>query len=183
MSAMILAIDPSLDATGWALVRIEPRIFTYQQARGLLIASGTWESDAKADLMARMIELADQLKGWCIAASTAGVRVVAIERPEVGRTYRQHTQQHRPDLADAGSVIHAALAPMHVVTGALALTAHRQLGETASIEFVKAGVSKKKDRNMILRQLYPELVKSNQDRRDAVWLALSVLTDNRRRWT
>jgi hypothetical protein len=167
---MILALDPGIDDTGWALIRTERSILTYHQASKLLLGSGTLRTITKDDLIGRLASLCGQLE--TLIQYRPGILVVAIEQPAISGTYKRH--------AGRDEMIHRRLAPMHLATGALAATAMRLL--PGAVEFTSAGGSGKQDRSLVLRSIFPELKQSNQDQRDAVWLGLSVLTDGTRHW-
>lgn len=176
--SVLLALDPGIDVTGWAAFRTDgPRSLVLQQAGHRLLAKGSLRTPATMALPDRVVDLGAQL-GTILGAHT--VAWVAIEEPRRGGTYARH-QQGRTGLTQADTV-HASLAPMHIATGALILTARLA---SARVFMVPASGRPKPLRHRDVYLVWPGFKASrtcNADERDALYLGLQLVTDTRRRW-
>ncbi len=163
--SLVLAIDPGLDATGWALFKSQ-RGGILEQVRGLR-AWGVWRTKATLGLPARLAILhrcVSDLIGEC------GVDQVLIERPTVAGTYRRHRSRA---IAGPIEVFHLAL-------GAIVAAAHLSLEGGREPILVPAPRLPKRSRHRRLELLLREAGRddvsvSSPDAKDAIWIGVMYL--------
>lgn len=180
MSTYLLALDPGLDATGWALFeRPAERPRTLQGYATSLLHSGVVTTKpinlpdhvgipARADALVRQLDLT------IYGRIDPGILSVAIETPAIFGPYRRQG----PDRGRRALEMARAMAALWYVIGRLE---GHFLAADANIDRLKAAGTKAVHHTTIL-QIWPHLPTTrtgpSEDHRDAVALGLRWLETN-----
>ena len=171
---VLLTLDPGLTATGYAIFRFpNPTQVTHswEYFGSLYQASGTYYVPA-GQLAGRLASLA----AWTRELAHQYDPLMAFcEKPATARIYWGRKPR---DQSGEGALNAADLALHHMARGAI-LSA---LGHTCPVEEVTPGKFRKSARHQLLPHIIKDLRKSSSHQRDAISLALVILTDSRRSW-
>jgi hypothetical protein len=175
----LLALDPGLDATGWALFQPPgQRLATLQGYTPCLLASGVvvTKPDSRPDRI-QVPARADAV----VAGVHADVGrilgpgdVVVIETPAIYGPYASRG----PDRGAKALGMARSMAVLWYLIGRL-----EGFFDLAEIHLIPAA-GRKQDHHQLVRSLWPQLPKTKtgpaEDHRDAVWLGLRYMMDGRR---
>ena len=176
----LIALDPGLDVTGWALFdrhRLGAGVTLEARCAPALVDLGRLETAPDQELEARLASLAQQLAGRFWQQPAAGGEYylipseteVVIERPAAVSLYGRHARDGK-HLAQ----LHASLEKLQLAIGALhgeALAAH-----VAALHLVRTPGTPKPQKQAIARRILAARVDATpcrtiEDERDALFLA------------
>jgi Holliday junction resolvasome RuvABC endonuclease subunit len=165
---ILLALDPGLDATGYAVFTV-PRLPPSQPGnyRNAKLAHGTIRSGLNATLAERLHQLHT---GLADLIREHGPDRIVVEVPAIAGMY----DRQRGKARDKGSFGAAAMTAMHHATGALLLTGQMHDIPTDTARAATVG---KPAKTAWVVNIWPELDNrgSNQDERDAIYLGATNL--------
>lgn len=172
---IFLALDPGIDQTGVAAfdrTKLLRPARLLQDAAPALIEIRTLHTEPADVLTHRLARLGEQLR---IAIVDTGAHLVLIERPTIAGTYARH----RKGATTADGFMPKTMQLCAFAIGALVATAS---DADCLVEFVTAAKLSKSERHVAVRAVWPALVKTNEDVRDALYLGLAALTNPSRKW-
>jgi hypothetical protein len=183
---VILALDPGLDCTGWAVFRTPAHhLATLQDYAPCLVGSGYVQTkpDSRPDhlqIPARVDQMVSELKRSIDAVYSLGMfgpivgDVVLIEVPAIYGPYASRGPQRQAKALGMAR----SMAVLWYTIGRLEGT----FGTTAQVIPIKASGDKRGNHATVL-MLWPDLptrTRPSEDQRDAVSLGLRYLIDRRR---
>lgn len=183
---MILAIDPSIAKPGWCVMRPPTGLITDpRDVTALYVDSGWWQTLPADDPASRLAYLAQECGDL---ARLHDVTRAFVETPATAGVYRSHAKDRFGRAKSQGAreaMLGGSLGTMQQAVGAFLAA----LGAICPTETVKAsnpprtdrGGAKEARRSTVL-SYWPRLADRGEDEIDAVYLALTVATDNRRKW-
>lgn len=171
----LMALDPGLTATGWALFRLIERPSLLQGLAPALLASGAWTppGGASRPLETRATWLVEQATRELSLAT--GPYLVAVEVHAMAQQYARHRGR---DRSGRGHMNIEDVAKNRELCGWLA----GGLCAVARVIRVPASARGKAGRSASVYDVWPHLAggRSNEHQRDAIALGMRVLLDGRR---
>lgn len=171
----LLALDPGLTATGWAVIRWPGgRVADLTTLRPCLLDAGIWRPPGGASAPI------EQRATWLVARATDALRgttgpwYAAIEVPPVARQYARYASR---DRSGRGHLNLESSALHREIVGWLA-------GGLCSVATVvrMPATGRKQHRAALVRTIWPALARAGEHLTDAIYLAVRLLTDERRHW-
>jgi hypothetical protein len=173
MSA-IIALDPGLAHCGYGVLRLPApgRVLALDRAQAHYVTSGTWHTDPKLSLEARVAELSRLATEL---AQEHGATAAVLERQTIGGTYARNRRKGADERKQARS-----LQSQQTATGGmLVLLAMAGLSPV----YFAPPVRLVHRTDVAIRRVLPELTKrTSEHERAALALGLRELSDFRRRW-
>jgi len=162
----LLAIDPGLDASGWAAYHIPPArtLTTLAGARPLYRHSGTIRTAPGRPDEERLVAIACAVDDLC---HTYAPTVVVVEVPATDGSY---ARARRQATSTEGFIKHTIKHVHRVIGVALAVAAHHG----ATVRFLRAK-GKKRTAHALLSTSWPDLGRTNEDQRDAIVLGYRAI--------
>lgn len=180
--SLLLAVDPGLDACGWAIYALPatrgPKV-TYQT---WLKGSGTIKTAPGTgtdlgDIQTRVDTIRDGLLGLVAAYGLeTGLGEDAAVVLEVPSAFGPYANKG-PDRRGMALQMARSMGILWYLIGTIR-ESHQARGATVTL--LKAA-GKKTPHHAMVRTYWPHLGRTNEDQRDAIWLGLRFLTDARRR--